>query len=67
MLREPYSKKLVGYKNLFELRTVGASAIRLFYTVQNDIFYVLHAFNKKSQKTPQKEINTAVKRIKSLT
>lgn len=66
-LRPPYSKKLTGYKKLFELRTTGKSPIRLIYSSINNKFYVLNAFIKKSNKTPVKEIDTALSRLNTLT
>ncbi len=48
---------------LFELRVHGQSEIRLFYCYANDCAYILHAFLKKSQKTPTSEI-TKAKRIR---
>ena len=67
LLRFPHSKKMTGYPRLFELRTSGNSPIRLFYTVHKGTSYVLHGFVKKTDKTPQKEINLAVVRMKQLT
>ncbi len=66
-LRVPHSKKLSGYRNLFELRTSGKSPVRLFYTNYQRGFIILHVFIKKSNKTPIGEINIAVKRISLLT
>jgi len=53
----PYSRKLT--KNLLELRTTGKNPIRLIYINSNNIFVVLHAFQKKTNKTPLQEIKTA--------
>ena len=53
---------------LFELRLKGAEGIgRVFfcYAVGNDIV-MLHSFIKKTQKTPQKEKDIAVKRMKEI-
>lgn len=63
-LREPFSKK-VEWKNdsLFELRIKQSSNIaRIFYFfyVGNQII-LTNGFVKKSQKTPRKEIEKAVK------
>lgn len=58
----PHSKKLSGFKNLFELRTSGKSPVRLLYMRRQDTFLILHGFIKKSPKTPPKEISTALKR-----
>ncbi len=54
-------------KDLYELRILGSVNIRVFYTFHNDCIILLHAFIKKSQKIPQKEIKQAMKRLKYLT
>ncbi|MBI3443610.1 type II toxin-antitoxin system RelE/ParE family toxin [Candidatus Woesebacteria bacterium] len=63
-LKPPYIKKLQD--KLYELRISGRVAIRIFYTVANNEYYLLHAFKKKSQKTPSKELKVAVDRMKEL-
>lgn len=63
LIRSPHSKKLSGYKDLFELRTSGSSPIRLFYCHRQNKFTILHAFIKKSNKTPQREIAIAINRL----
>ncbi len=62
------SKKIKGAKNLFELRIKGKYVIvRLFYCYRkNKIIIVLHGFIKKSQKTPRKELDIAIKRKKEI-
>ena len=37
---------------------------RVFFTVDNNKMVLLHGFTKKSQKTPQNEIDTAESRLK---
>jgi len=60
----PHSKSLG--KGLFELRVRGTREIRIFYAfVENDI-YLLHAFQKKSQQTPVKEIDLARSRLDNI-
>jgi|SRR3989344_4006612 len=61
----PYSKKLLS--NLFELRGRGQQEIRIFYCFHKNQAIIVHLFIKKSQKTPQKEIETALARITQLT
>jgi len=58
----PHIKKL-KHTPLWEIRTLGKDNIRIVYVVpyQNAIL-ALHGFIKKTQKTPQKEIKTALKR-----
>lgn len=63
-LKPPYIKKLQD--KLYELRISGKVAVRIFYTVINSEYYLLHAFKKKSQKTPTKELKTALDRMKEL-
>ena len=60
-LKPPYIKKLQG--KLYELRISGIVAIRIFYTIHNNEYYLLHAFKKKSQKTPTQETKTALDRM----
>lgn len=56
----PYSRKLTKY--LSELRTKGKNQIRIIYTLIENKYFLLHAFQKKTQKTPTKEIQIAEKR-----
>ena len=67
LLRTPHSKKIIGHDNLFELRSSGNSPVRLFYTVHKNEYYILRGFVKKTNKTPIREINTAISRIGELT
>ena len=63
---QPHIKKLTGTP-LWEIRILGQDSIRIIYTLKyKDIILILHAFIKKSQKTPEKEINTALKILKQL-
>ena len=62
-LGSPHMKKLTG-TNLWELRILGGDSIRIFYvTVTGKTFLLLHGFKKKTQKTPQREIRIAEKRL----
>mgnify|MGYP001597829086 CR=1 FL=1 len=63
-LTPPYSKKLQD--KLYELRTKGKIAVRILYVMHGGTYYLLHVFKKKSQKTPTKEIKTALDRMESL-
>jgi len=56
-----YTKKV--RKNLYELRITGKEQIRVFYTVKGKEIILLHAFKKKSQKLPKKEIEIALQRL----
>lgn len=56
-----YTKKL--RKDLYELRITGKEQIRVLYTVQKREIILLHAFKKKTRRTPLKEIKTALLRL----
>ena len=57
---EPYTKKLTD--EIWELRPLRN---RILYDgYRDDTFILLHAFVKKTQKTPSKEIDTAKRRLK---
>ncbi len=60
----PYSKKLT--KDLYELRIRGKQEIRIIYSFKSNDIILLHAFKKQSQKTPQKEIQTALRRLDTI-
>ena len=51
-----------------EIRVRGAgSTVRVFYYVRKkDAIIVFHAFHKKSQKTPLRELNMARQRLKEV-
>lgn len=60
----PHVRKLTDTP-LWELRILGQDNIRIFYIiVSNKTFLLLHGFVKKKQKTPRKEINIALTRLK---
>lgn len=63
-LKPPYIKKIKD--KLYELRIKSQIAIRIFYSPKDDTYYLLHAFKKKSQKTPAREIKTALDRMEEL-
>jgi phage-related protein len=65
-LRMPHSRSLGD--GLFELRPRGAEGVgRVFYCfmVQNRIV-ILHAFVKKTQETPERELKLARQRMKEV-
>lgn len=64
-VKMPYAKRL--RHNLYELRIRAPLEIRIFYTFKASKVYFLHGFQKKSNKTPLKELDLAIKRLKSLT
>lgn len=63
-LKPPDIKKLQD--KLYELRISGNPSVRIFYTIIKGEYYLLHAFKKKSQKTPPKELKMAVDRIRKI-
>ena len=60
----PHSKSLG--KGLFELRVRGIREIRIFYAFAKRDICLLHAFQKKTQQTPRKEVELARKRLDSV-
>lgn len=52
---------------VYELRVKAEKNYRVFYMAKfEEAVYVLHAFVKKTQETPQKEINKGKERYKAL-
>lgn len=64
-LSMPHVKHLQN--NIFELRTRGSQEIRIFFTYHEAHAYLLHAFIKKTQKIPERELRTAESRVSVLT
>ena len=57
------TKKLKGTP-LWEVRVLGKDSVRILYAIAiAHRVLILHGFVKKSQKTPTKEINLALKRL----
>ena len=65
-LRLPHSRAMGS--GLFELRPKGSEGIgRVFYCTQvGQTIVVLHSFVKKTPKTPDKELQTATRRLKEV-
>ncbi|MDA2922549.1 type II toxin-antitoxin system RelE/ParE family toxin [Patescibacteria group bacterium AH-259-L07] len=61
----PHSKKVRS--DLFELRIRGQQEVRIFYAFQKGEIILLRGFIKKTQKTPQRELNTVIKKLQGLT
>lgn len=62
----PHIKKLTGTP-LWEIRILGADSVRILYvTREAKQVLLLHAFVKKTNKTPSKEINIALIRLKEV-
>jgi phage-related protein len=68
-LTMPVSKRMLGMGPcVYELRFKDRSGIyRVIYLMKkNDAMYLVHGFKKKSNKTPIKNIETAIRRIKKI-
>lgn len=61
-LSMPHAKKLTS--ELYELRIRGKQEIRIVYGFIKENIFLLHGFKKQTQKTPRKEIETALSRLK---
>ena len=63
-VKEPYCKPLID--GLWEIRMKGRPGIAraIYITVRNKKIVILHAFVKKTQKTPAKAIQIALNRLK---
>lgn len=66
LLREPYVKHLEG--PVWEMRMKGRDGIAraAYVTATGQRVVVVHVFGKKTQKTPRREIETALKRAKEV-
>ena len=63
----PLTRLLHGTGGLEEVRSNVSNGIaRVIFYVEDDTMVLLHAFIKKSQKTPQKDLDVAIKRYKEL-
>lgn len=65
-LSYPQGRKLSSY-DLFEIRVKRQNIYRCIYCYYKDSIVILSAFQKKSQKTPIKEIEKALNRKNNLT
>lgn len=62
LLGSQFLKKLHGY-DIYELRIrYQKISYRIFFIIFNSISWLVHAFKKKSDATPQKEIDIAERR-----
>ena len=54
-------------RGLWEVRSnISTGIARVFFTVKDRLMILLHGFVKKSQKTPQNELDTARRRLNNL-
>lgn len=56
----PHGRKMVGQKDIFEIRS---GRHRIFYAFYDREVVLLHGFMKKSQETPKGEIDLALTRL----
>lgn len=61
-LEMPHGRKMQGRKDLFEIRH---GRHRILYGLKEGVAILLHAFVKKSQETPKREIEMALERLKN--
>jgi len=62
----PHLKKLSGFP-LWEIRILGRDSSRILYVHKSkETIVLLHAFKKKTGKTPSREINIAMRRLGEL-
>jgi len=65
LLSTSKAKKIINFPDLYELRIKTIIQIRFFFVfVKPNSFLILHGFTKKTNKTPLKEINIAINRLK---
>lgn len=62
-LPSKYIKRMSGTKDLWELK---ANRVRIFFFINQDTGIGVHGIVKKSQKTPKRDIDRAMDRIRSL-
>jgi phage-related protein len=60
----PHTRKI---GKVYELRIHGKQEVCIFYVFRKVEIILLHGFTKKSQKTPRKELSTAVQKLSTLT
>jgi len=62
----PLCRAISGRKGLWEIRTrlAGGRISRVFFCIASGSMVLLHSFIKKTQKTPDKELDIATKRMK---
>ena len=67
LLTMPLSQKMQGMgAGIFELRFKDRTGIYrvIYYIKKGDAIFLIHGFKKKTQKTPQKNIDVSLQRIK---
>jgi len=64
----PLCRAIVGRKGLWEVRSnlVGGRIARVLFCIHDGRMALLHGFEKTAQKTPDREIDIAMRRMKGL-
>ena len=64
----PLCRPIAGHKGLWEIRSSlpGGRIARVLFCVHEGQMALLHGFEKKSRKTPDRELDVAVKRMRGL-
>ena len=64
----PLCRPISGRKGLWEVRSSlpGGRIARVLFCIHEGHLALLHGFEKKTQKTPDRELDIAVKRMKGL-
>ena len=60
--KEPSMLARLPYRDLFKIRL---GKYRLFFLFKDDDYYLLHAFRKSSQRTPEKECRLVAREIEA--
>lgn len=63
-LSMPYAKKITN--NIYELRIRGKQDVRIFYTFKKNKAILFHAFIKKTNKIPKRELKTVLRKINNI-
>jgi phage-related protein len=63
---EPPDAKKLGNTDLFEVRINKNGTWRCIYAYKDDYIVLLTAFQKKTMKTPLKQIHTSLQRLNNL-
>ena len=66
-LERPRVKTMLARTKLRQVYKIRLGQYRLFFLVKNHHYYLLHAFKKTSQTTPEKEIKQLKKEVKQQT
>ena len=64
LLKEPYTRQIRGKIRELRIKDHLGHVRILYFTFTGKRFILLHGFLKKTDKTPEREIETAEKRIK---